>query len=240
VTDLGFAVAWDRPGREVDVHVVVVGCGRVGSGLAEALEAAGHSVAVVDRRAESFRRLPESFGGARVVGVGFDRQRLEEAGISRADALAAVTSGDNSNIVVARVAREAFGLERVVARIYDPRRAAIYERLGITTVASVRWSIDRVLRHLLPDAPSVEWVDPSARVLLVERELPPAWAGTRAEALELPGVTRPVAVARFGEGLLVTPALVLQDGDTVWVSVTGEGVADLDRHLADGPTKGGH
>ena len=117
------------------MHVVVVGCGRVGAGLARTLEESGHTVAVIDRRVRAFERLPEDFGGRTISGVGFDRDRLTEAGIEEAGALAAVTNGDNSNILVARVARETFGVERVVARIYDPRRAKIFERLGIPTIA---------------------------------------------------------------------------------------------------------
>ena len=222
------------------MHVIVVGCGRVGSGLALTLEEAGHSVAVVDRRRQAFRRLPDTFGGQRIVGVGFDRQRLAEAGIDRAGALAAVTSGDNSNIVVARVAREAFGGERVVARIYDPRRASIYERLGIPTIATVQWTTERVLRRILPDAPAVEWVDPSAKVCLLERAVPPAWAGRPVADLEVDGVARVSAVSRFGESGLPRADHIVQEGDTIWVAVAGDGIETYDRHLAAGPSKGGH
>ena len=222
------------------MHVIVVGCGRVGSGLALTLEEAGHSVAVVDRRRQAFRRLPDTFGGQRIVGVGFDRQRLAEAGIDRAGALAAVTSGDNSNIVVARVAREAFGVERVVARIYDPRRASIYERLGIPTIATVQWTTERVLRRILPDAPAVEWVDPSAKVCLLERAVPPAWAGRPVADLEVDGVARVSAVSRLGESGLPRADHIVQEGDTIWVAVAGDGIETYDRHLAAGPSKGGH
>ena len=151
------------------VHVVVVGCGRVGSSLGHAIIDGGHTVAVVDRRREAFARLGPDFTGQTVEGIGFDRDRLIEAGIEQAVALAAVTNGDNSNILVARVARETFGIEHVVARIYDPRRAAIYQRLGMTTVATVAWTTDQVLRRLLPTETPAEWTDPSASVSLVER-----------------------------------------------------------------------
>jgi trk system potassium uptake protein len=213
------------------VHVVVVGCGRVGSGLAANLEKGGHSVAVVDRQAKAFRRLPDDFAGDKVVGVGFDRDRLQQAGIERADAVAAVTNGDNSNIVVARVARETFGIERVVARIYDARRAAIYERLGIPTIATVQWTTERVLRRILPGQPAVEWVDPSARVSLVERPLPAVWVGHRVSALEMTGRTRVVALSRLGVGELPSPDVVIQEGDVAYLAVTGD-VADVDAHLA--------
>ncbi|OWY61066.1 potassium transporter TrkA, partial [cyanobacterium TDX16] len=148
------------------MHVVIVGCGRVGSGLAQALDEGGHSVVVIDRRAKAFARLPEGFKGKTLEGVGFDRDLLKAAGIEQADALAAVTSGDNSNILVARVARETFQVGRVVARIYDPRRAAIYERLGIPTVATVQWTTERVLRRILDEGAGIDWTDASARVCL--------------------------------------------------------------------------
>jgi len=221
------------------VHVVVVGCGRVGSGLAATLEAQGHSIAVIDRKPEAFRRLPEDFQGRTILGVGFDRSRLLKAGIEQAGALAAVTNGDNSNIVVARVAREAFQIDRVVARIYDQRRAAIYERLGIPTVATVQWAIERTLRRILPDSGGVEWIDPSAKICLIERPVPSAWAGTSLLELELPGTARLAGLTRLGLSLVPTPGLVAQEGDVVWVSVAGDGIDAFDRHVSAGP-EGGH
>lgn len=220
------------------MHVVVVGCGRVGSGLARILEDSGHTVAVVDKNAKAFRRLPEGFSGTTVQGVGFDRDLLRQAGIEDAGALAAVTSGDNSNIMVARTAREVFGLERVIARIYDPRRAAIYERLGIPTIATVQWTTDRVLRRILPDAPATEWTDPSAGVVLVERPVAASWAGRRLADLDVPGLARVAALSRLGVGQVPDPDLVTQEGDVVYMSVGTDRIADLDAHLAD--NHGGH
>jgi len=222
------------------VHVVVVGCGRVGSGVAATLDAQGHSVAVIDRKESAFRRLPAGFRGRTVLGVGFDRERLEQAGIRHAEAIAAVTNGDNSNIVVARVAREAFGIERVVARIYDQRRAAIYERLGIPTVATVQWAIERTLRRILPDVPAVEWIDPSARVCLVERTLPDAWAGHQVGELEEAGLARVVGLTRLGVATVPSASMVAQQGDVLWVAVSGDGIDAFDELLTAGPGKGGH
>jgi trk system potassium uptake protein len=219
------------------LHVVVVGCGRVGSGLASILEDGGHTVAVIDKAQKAFRRLPEGFGGRKVVGVGFDRDRLREAGIEEASALAAVTSGDNSNIMVARTAREVFGLEHVVARIYDPRRAAIYEKLGIPTIATVQWTTDRVLRRILPDAPTTEWTDPSASVVLVERAVSASWAGRRLAELDSVGLARVAALTRLGVGQVPTPDLVTQEGDVVYLTVPVDRIAELDDHLA---SAGGH
>jgi trk system potassium uptake protein TrkA len=215
------------------VHVVVVGCGRVGSELAGSLEKQGHTVAVVDKRKDAFRRLPTGFGGYRIVGFGFDRDTLQEARIADAGALAAVTSGDNSNIMSARVARETFQVERVVARIYDPRRAAIYQRLGIPTVATVSWTTDQVLRRLLPGAHAADWTDASGRVSLMERDLPNAWAGRRLSGLDEPGSFTLAAVTRLGEARVVEPDLIGQEGDILHLVVDGNAVDALQRRLTN-------
>ena len=197
------------------MHVVVVGCGRVGSELAGTLEKDGHSVAVLDKNGAAFRRLPPGFGGRTVRGFGFDRDHLVQAGIEEAGAVAAVTNGDNSNILTARIARETFGIERVVARIYDPRRALIYQRLGIPTVATVSWTTDQVLRRLLPDEERADWVDPSGKVCVVERELPVNWAGRKLSGLNEPGRFWLTALTRLGSARIATGDIVGQEGDIV-------------------------
>lgn len=222
------------------VHVVVVGCGRVGSELAGILEKGGHTVAVVDKRPDAFRRLPTGFGGRTVVGFGFDRDTLIEAGAEKAGALAAVTNGDNSNIVSARVGRETFEIERVVARIYDPRRAAIYQRLGIPTVATVSWTTDQIVRRLIPDGYEANWVDPTGRVRLVERNLPTAWAGHQLKALDEPGRISLVAITREGSTRLFDDSLVGQDGDVLRVMVDIDATDDLRFRLEDPDETGGH
>ena len=168
------------------VHVVVVGCGRVGSGLAILLSKEGHSVAVLDKSATAFRRLKD-WDGPCIVGSGFDRDDLEKAGALEAGALAAVTSGDNTNILTVRIARETYKIPNVVARIYDPRRAEIYQRLGIPTVATVTWTIDQVRRRLLPDE-DVDRLVRRRRAALPDRPLAARRLGRPApERLELPG-----------------------------------------------------
>jgi trk system potassium uptake protein TrkA len=216
------------------MHVVIVGCGRVGSGLARIVEDQGHSVAILDKNPRAFRRLHQGFRGRQVVGVGFDRDRLEAAGIREASAVAAVTNGDNSNILTARVARETFGVGRVVARIYDPRRAVIYERLGVPTIATVQWTIDRVLRKLVPDAIGDEWIDPTAGVVLIERPVAAGWAGHPLADIEVPGVARAVAVNRMGAAHLATEDLITQDGDVVHLAVAVGHVEEIDARLAEG------
>lgn len=225
-------------GRQA-LHVVVVGCGRVGAGLARSCEELGHSVAVIDTQQKAFIRLPADFAGRTVLGVGFDRDRLCDAGIEQAGALAAVTGGDNSNILVARVARETFEVERVVARIKDPRRAAVYERLGIPTIATVQWATERILHRILPERPNVDWIDPSAKVVLLERPVPPSWAGHRVLDLDLDACSRVVAVSRLGVAQVPTSALIAQEGDMVHVAVAGNAVEQFDRHLDQGAASAG-
>jgi trk system potassium uptake protein len=204
------------------VYVVIMGCGRVGATLAQSLEDRGHNVAVIDQEADAFRRLPPGFEGRTVTGVGFDREVLLEAGIEQADAFAAVSSGDNSNIISARLARETFGIQTVVARIYDPGRAAVYQRLGIPTVATVRWTADQVLRRLLPEGADTEWVDPSGTVRLAEVHAAQAWVGHTVAALEKASGTRVAFLTRYGDGLLPGQDSVIQEGDLIHVVMRTE------------------
>jgi trk system potassium uptake protein TrkA len=215
------------------MHVVVVGCGRVGSGLAISLTAEGHSVAVMDKNPKAFRRLKD-WEGPRIVGSGFDRDDLEKAGAVGADALAAVTSGDNTNIMTVRIARETYLIPNVVARIYDPRRAEIYQRLGIPTVATVTWTIDQVRRRLLPDVDAGDWSDPSGRLTLMDRSLPDKWAGRRLSDLEEPGKLNLIAVTRSGVPRLDARQLVGQEGDVLHIAVLSEARDELDAILATG------
>jgi len=214
--------------------VIVVGCGRVGSELAGQLEAAGHDVVVIDKRADAFRRLPADFKGKTVVGFGFDRDHLHEAGIEEADAVAAVTSGDNSNILSARIARETFGIERVVARIYDPRRALIYQRLGIDTVATVAWTVDQVLRRLFPSDQAAVWTDESGGLSVLARGITPSWTGKKLAALDEAGRFRLVGISRFGTSMVPPDGAVGQEGDQLWFSVAADAVAALDERLTHG------
>lgn len=217
------------------MHVVVVGCGRVGSELATQLEEKGHTVAIVDKQEGAFRRLPPTFGGRTITGLGFDRDVLLGAGIEEASGLASVTNGDNSNILCARIARETFGVDHVVARIYDPRRAVIYQRLGVPTVATVAWTTEQVLRRLLPHEEDRGWIDPSGEVTLLERRITSPWVGKRLVELELPGRVRVAAVSRFGETEVVSPEVVGQDGDVVYVIVRVDWIDALAARLAEGP-----
>jgi trk system potassium uptake protein TrkA len=221
------------------VHVVIMGCGRLGSTLAHNLDARGFSVAVIDQNADAFRRLGAEFGGTTVTGVGFDRDVLRSAGIERADAFAAVSSGDNSNIISARLARETFGVSRVVARIYDARRAQVYERLGIPTVATIRWAADRMVRHLVPEGMVEVFRDPTSVVSIVEVPVHRDWVGRPLKSLEERTGARVAYLMRFGMGTLGTLSTVIQDGDQIFMLVTDDTVAAV-LDVASGVEKEGH
>jgi trk system potassium uptake protein TrkA len=217
------------------VHFVIMGCGRVGATLAKSLEDNGHSVSVIDQNPEAFRRLDAEFGGNKVTGLGFDRDTLRQAGIEDAFAFAAVSDGDNSNILAARVVRETFGIENVVARIYDPHRAEIYQRLGIPTVATVRWTADQVLRRMLPMGATDEYRDASGQIRLVRADVHPGWVGRPLRAIEAASGARIAYLQRYGEGLLPTPDGVLQENDVLHVLIRAADTASVERVLTRAP-----
>jgi len=217
------------------VHIVIMGCGRVGATLAQSLEDQGHSVAIIDQNPAAFRRLGSHFNGRRITGVGFDRDTLREAGIEEAGAFAAVSSGDNSNILAARVARETFGVENVAARIYDPKRAEVYQRLGIPTVATVRWTANQMLRRLLPAGAEPLWRDPSGTIQLAEVHVDTAWVGQRVSTIEDAAGVRVAFLTRLGEGLLPAEDTVIQEGDLVHVIMREADTAAVEAVFAKGP-----
>lgn len=209
------------------MHIVVVGSGRVGSDLATQLSEEGHSVAIIDKNGDAFRRLGDSFNGDRIVGSGFDRNTLALANAAGADAFAAVTNGDNTNILCARIAQSTYGIVNVVARIYDPKRARIYERLGIPTVPTVTWTTSQVKRWLLPTDDSVEWTDATGSLTLMERILPDRLAGRPLSELNIGNDVRVVAIVRGSEGRLDVDGLFGQEDDKVQFLVTPKGVSEL-------------
>jgi trk system potassium uptake protein len=217
------------------VHFVIMGCGRVGSTLALSLESQGHDVAVIDQNASAFRRLGTTFEGKRVTGIGFDRDTLTEAGIESTYAFAAVSNGDNSNILAARVARETFGVEHVVARIYDPGRAEVYQRLGIPTVATVRWTADQMLRRLLPQGSVPEHTDPSGRVVVAEVPVHTSWIGRPLTQIEDVAGARVAYLTRLGEGVVPEKDMVYQDGDLVHLVTAAASLATVEHKLDQPP-----
>lgn len=203
------------------MHFVVMGCGRVGALLATQLDSDGHSVAIIDADSKAFRRLPADFSGRKITGQGIDKDVLRKAGLKDAYAFAAVSSGDNSNIIAARVARETFGVERVVARIYDPTRATVYERLGIPTVATVRRTSEAMLRWMMPRDAHVSWSHPAGSVSLVAVQPAPMWYGLPLTLVEDLTQSRVAFVSRFGNMTVATPDLVIQEGDELYFAQMG-------------------
>jgi trk system potassium uptake protein TrkA len=214
------------------VHIVIMGCGRTGASLAEEFEARGHSVAVIDRTGDAFRRLPSSFQGQKITGIGFDRETLVSAGVEEAYGFAAVSDGDNSNILAARVVRETYGVENVVARISDSGRADVYRRLGIPTVAPVPWTSSQIVSRLLPGVTDAAYVDAEAGVAL--RRIAPhhSWVGHPLTDIEAASACRVAYVVRFGEATLPVPGSLLQSGDEVYFVVPEPIAKDAERALA--------
>jgi trk/ktr system potassium uptake protein len=208
------------------MHIIVVGCGRVGSELAMELSEDGHSVVVIDKNRDSLRRLTH-FHGKTIVGSGFDRDVLYQADAMTADALASVTSGDNSNILCARIARDHYNIKNVVARIYDPARADIYMKLGIPTVATSSWTVAQVKRWMLPTDDSIEWSDIAGSLHLVERIVPDALAGKPVANFQLGDSVRLVGIVRAGQGRVDIDGLFAQEDDILEFLVTTDGLKRL-------------
>lgn len=214
------------------MHAVIVGCGRVGAELARALEGRGFTTAIIDKEESAFEeRILPGFKGKQIVGVGFDRGSLEEAGIRDAQIFASVTRGDNTNIVSARIAKEHYNVDNVVALIYDPRRAQMYERLGISTVGTVAWATDQILARVLPTAESVEWTVGSGEVVVVGIPAPASFVGRPIEDLRDPGKARVVALTRFGSTQIPDIRTIVQEGDFIHLAVQRSALADLEEHL---------
>jgi len=212
------------------MHVVIGGYGRVGRYLAHELEAQGHTVAVVDRNSDVYEEF-EGINGLRLNGEVFDRDTLIKAGIEHADAFAACTSGDNSNIVAARVARERFNVPLVVARIFDPKRAMIYERFGIPTVSAVQWSSSRLLAMLLDPKVRSDYAFGQGEVVMVELEVPTTLDGKRVLDIELPRVLSVVAVERDGHAILLSDTDVVRGGDQLFMAIERDSAPELRKLL---------
>lgn len=208
-----------------------MGCGRVGALLTVELAKAGHEVAIIDKRAEAFDRLPPGFQARTVVGLGFDRDVLEEAGIKDAEAFVAVSSGDNSNIVSARVAREHYHVPTVIARIFDPRRAEIYERLNIPTVASVRWAVKQIIAMLFHPREEIKETLAGGDLFRMRVLVPSHLVGKKVSALEAEGKILVGGVDRGGHGFIPDPSSTFQEGDHAQLFVHRDALDLLDELL---------
>lgn len=201
------------------MKVIIMGCGRVGEVLARLMSEEGHDIAVIDYDSSALARLGENFRGKKVKGIGFDKDVLVEAGIQQADAFAATSASDNANVVAARIARNIFLVPKVVARLYDPRRAEIYQRLGLLTISSTTWGAERI-RELLTHSE----LDPiltfgSGDVCLLTVETPPMLVGRMVKHLSIPGEIQVIAITRQGHAFIPLFGTELQPGDTIHLAV---------------------
>lgn len=213
-----------------------MGSGRVGAMVATILDQQGHSVAIIDRDSAAFRLLPPSFSGRKVKGVGFDRDTLKKAGIEDAYAFAAVSNGDNTNILATRIARETFGVERVVTRIYDPKRAEVYERMGIPTIGTVRWSASMILNEILPEDSDVIFNDARSNMVLMRCHPIPEWIGVSDRAVEEATNARLCYVRRFDKAVMpsASNSIHIQEGDELYMSVPVDNTEEV-RHIFSHP-----
>ena len=209
-----------------------MGCGRVGASLARILQRHGETVSVIDLDVESFRRLGPDFAGRTVKGAGFDKDVLIRAGIREAGGFAALSSGDNSNILAARVVRDEFGLDNVVARIYDSGRADIYEKLGIPTVATVRWAAVQAMSHLLPMVAEPVWRDPSGATVILQAPFDARWTGRAVADVEQATGARVPTILRLGAGIVPTADTVIEPGDVIYLSVAVDALDKITRGLS--------
>ena len=217
------------------MHIIIAGCGRVGSQLAATLDRQGHDVVIIDKNPNAFRRLADTFGGEALPGIVFDRHTLEKARIKQASAFIAVTSGDNSNIVSARTAKERFGVTTVVARIYDPDRAVIYERHGITTVATARWTTESILRVVLPVSEAAQGsLGPGeGDVVLIDFEVPDGAHHVPAATVHWPGESVLAAVSRGGQTTVPGSGVLLESGDVLHLAVQRTALESVRQRLAE-------
>ena len=201
------------------MHIVIMGCGRVGSRLARHLEEGGHSVAVIDKDATSFHLLGMEFKGKTVKGIGFDSNVLVEAGTERADAFIAVSSGDNSNIVSAVVAKDVFRVPKVITRIYDPKRARIYRRMGIPTISPVAWAMGKAMDLLFLEQSYTRDTFGNGEVELMEVRIPGALAGRQVRDFEIPGEISVASIERLGQASIPLAGTTFEEDDLVHVVV---------------------
>ncbi|PKQ28267.1 MAG: TrkA family potassium uptake protein [Candidatus Anoxymicrobium japonicum] len=211
------------------MHIVIMGCGRAGARLARKLDEEGHSVAVIDRNPTAFHLLGLEFKGATVTGVGFDPNALIEAGVERADSFVAVSSGDNSNIVSSIVAKDVFHVPRVITRIYDPRRAQIYRRMGIPTVAPVTWGVNRIMDLLFLETSYTRDTFGNGEVELMEARVPETLVGRTTGEFEVPGEIHIASIERLGSAFMPVSGTKLERDDVISVMVLRESIGKFKR-----------
>jgi len=213
------------------MKVIIMGCGRVGEQVARLMAEDGHHVTVIDYEPAALDRLGADFKGRRVLGVGFDREVLLEAGIEEADAFAATSSSDNDNIVAARIARNIFHVPRVVARLYEPSRAEVYQRLGLVTISSTTWGAQRIQELLTHRELDPVLTFGGGEVVVISIETPPSWIGRAVKHINVPGEILVTAITRHDRALLPLSGTELQAEDIVHVTVRADALDRIEEWL---------
>lgn len=213
------------------MKIIIIGCGRVGSGLAKMLSLRKHDVTVIDNNPDSFEALGPTFKGKTVCGIGFDRAVLKHAGIERCDALAAVTASDDANIVAARMAKKFYRVPRVAARLYDPRKAEIYRRFGLQTISPVSLGISRLAEIMTFSQMNVVGTIGTGEVDCIELEVTPLLVGRTVSQLNVPGEFSVIAISRNGKTMLPSSGTVFEEGDLLHLAILSTSTERLKKML---------
>lgn len=213
------------------MNIIVVGCGRVGSQLATMLSVEGHNVVVIDKDEEAFRRLGGTFNGVTLVGLGFDEEVLEQAGVAEADAFAAVTNLDNTNLMAAEVARKIFGVHHVVARLYNPVRERTYQQLGLDYVCGTSLVAESLMEKIKSGhGHHLKHID---EVEIVEFRASSEVEGKRVSDVEIDHRFRIFCVRRSKASHVPDDSMVLHEGDIIFGAVKDEAFAKVERLMED-------
>jgi len=213
------------------MKVTIMGCGRIGSQVSELMAGQGHDVTVIDHDDNAVGRLGPNFKGRIVHGLGFDRNVLIEAGIEQADAFVSASSSDNANIVAARIARNIFHVPRVVARLYDPLRAEVYQRLGLTTISSTNWGAERICQMISHTDLDVLYTFGRSEVSLIMVEAPLQLIGKNVAQLSVPGEIAVVSITRNDQAFLPVRGTEFREGDLIHLSVLSSAMDRLEEML---------
>lgn len=216
------------------MNIIVVGCGRVGAELVYRLFQKGHKVTVVDQVAAAFSKLPADFLGRTIEGEALNQEVLHRAGIEHAQGLAAVTSSDTLNAVIAHIARSHYNIQNVVSRNFDPTYRSMHEAFGLQVIGSSSWGAQRIEELLYHSEMHTVFSAGNGEVELYEFAIPSGWAGRKVFDLVADSNSMPVSLTRVGRAVLPTPEMMFQEGDVLLVSATFDGVDEVRRRIKTG------
>lgn len=194
------------------MYIIIVGCGRVGSELANLLQSEGHNVVIIDKDQKSFKRLGPTFNGITLTGKGFDVDVLKEAGIEKADAVCVVTNGDNTNIMVAQIAKKIFNVPKVITRIYDPERAHIYKHLGLDVISGTVL-FAAMLRDKIIESHFTGYLIETGELGVIEIPVKEAFLGKKVSDINIPDDFLVTTIVRKKGAIIPRPDTILEKND---------------------------